>query len=65
MAARLQPKSQPRNARREIFVVTRAEITHILHLCRKLEARARQKYAPNGDEIDAIETIKTTTLSIS
>ena len=43
MAARLQQKSQPRNARREIFAVTRAEITRILRLCRKLEARARQK----------------------
>jgi hypothetical protein len=65
LPTRLQQKSQPRNARREIFFVTRAETTRTLRLCRKLDPREGYKYAPNGDEIDATETTKTTTLSIS
>jgi hypothetical protein len=63
LRSRLQQKSQPRNARREIFVVACAEIPRALRLCRKLESRARQEQAENGDKIDAAIRAKITTLS--
>src|SRR5262245_43463890 len=43
--ARLQQKSQPRNARREIFVVTRAERTPTFILCRMWHARKARQIA--------------------
>jgi hypothetical protein len=49
---RLQQKSQPRNARREISVVACAEIPRALRLCRKLDSRARQEQAQNGGSSD-------------
>jgi hypothetical protein len=61
----VQQKSQPRNARREISVVACAEIPRALRLCRKLDSRARQEQAQNGDKIDVAERRKTTTLSIA
>jgi hypothetical protein len=53
LRSRLQQKSQPRNAHREISVVACAEIPRALLLCRKLDSRARQEQAQNGDKIDA------------
>jgi hypothetical protein len=64
LRSRLQQKSQPRNARREIFVVTCAKIPRALRLCRKSDSRARQEQAQNSDKIDAAKRAKTTTLSI-
>jgi hypothetical protein len=63
--ARLQQKSKPRNGAREIFVVTRGEITRALRLCRELDSPTRQEHAQNGPKIDAAQRDKTTTLSIS
>jgi hypothetical protein len=63
LLTRLQQKSKPRNGRREIFVVACAEIPRALRLCRKLDSRARQEQAQNGDKIDAAKRAKTTTLS--
>jgi hypothetical protein len=65
LRSRLQQKSQPRNARREISVVACSEIPRELPLCRKLESRARQEQAQNGDKIEVAESAKTTTLSIT
>ena len=65
LRSRLQQKSQSRNARREIFVVTRGEMTCAIRLCRELDSRARQEQAQNGYKIDAAQRAKTTTLSIA
>jgi hypothetical protein len=65
LLTRLQQKSKPRNARREIFAVACAEISRALRLCRKLGSRARQEQAQNRDKIGAIKRVKTTTLSIN
>ena len=45
LLTRLQQKSKPRNAPREIFAVACAEIPRALRLCRKLGSRARQEQA--------------------
>jgi hypothetical protein len=65
LLTRLQQKSKPRNARREIFVVACAEIPRALRLFRKVNSRVRQEQAQNGDKIDAAKRAKTTTLSIA
>jgi len=43
LLTRVQQKSKPRNARREIFVVAFAEMPRALRLCRKLDSPARQQ----------------------
>jgi hypothetical protein len=65
IGTRLQQESKPRNARREIFVFACAEIPHALRLCRKLDPRARQEQAQNGEKIDAAKRAQTTMLSIA
>jgi hypothetical protein len=65
LRSRLQQKSQPRNARREIFAGACAGISRALRLCRKSGSHARQEQAQNRDKIGTIKRVKTTTLSIN
>ena len=61
---RVQQKSKPRNARREILDVACAEIPRALRLCVNWTRVPHQEQAQNGGKISAAKKTNATTLSI-